>query len=220
MRLKNTLELWKDDVWFTSDTHYAHSNICKATSNWEGKKGTRDFDSLEKMNSTIVDNINKRVGMNSYLFHAGDWSFGGIDKIQEFSNRLVCDNIYLTFGNHDHFIEKNSDYNGVRVREYFSGVSDVLYITFRRTQHSKPETIFMGHYAHLVWDKSHHGALHVFGHSHGTINNMAVGKSMDIGIDNAFIEFGEYRPFSIWEVLKILDGKQKQHIDHHNDKTT
>jgi calcineurin-like phosphoesterase family protein len=220
MHLKKVFNLWEDDLWLTSDTHYAHTNICKGVSSWPGGRGTRDFKTLSQMNDVIVNGINNNVSKNSHLIHGGDWSFGGSDKIIEFSERINCDNIYHVYGNHDDNIRRNHPINGVKPQELFTTNSDVLYFTIKRTPDSKKETIFLSHYAHLVWDRSHHGAMHLFGHSHASINEHCVGKSMDIGIDNAFLLLGEYRPFSIKEVLKILDAKKVQKLDHHNEETT
>ncbi len=214
-------KLWEDDVWLTSDTHFGHSNICSASSSWSGKKGTRDFDSLDEMDETLLKNINSRLKKDSILLHAGDWSFGGEDNIWKFREKITCDNIYLTYGNHDHHIQRNQPFkNGVRPKELFIRTENVLNFSIQRTKSSKKETIMMSHYAHLVWDRSHHGSLHVFGHSHASINGHEVGKSMDIGVDNAFLKFGEYRPFHILEVLKILDAKEIHKIDHHDRSTT
>jgi len=93
------------NLYFTSDTHYGHSNICRATTNWtDADSVTRDFKSLDHMNDVIVDNINSIVGENDVLIHLGDWSFGGFDNIAEFRSRIVCKNVHLTYGNHDHHI--------------------------------------------------------------------------------------------------------------------
>lgn len=54
---------YETNVWITSDTHYHHKNICRATTEWRTDSGeipisqTRDFPSIERMNSTIVDRI-------------------------------------------------------------------------------------------------------------------------------------------------------------------
>lgn len=95
------------NVYLTSDTHYNHSNVCKATSTWSRKDKTRDFKSLSHMNQTIVDNINSTVGEDDILIHFGDWSFGGIESIWEFRKQIICKNIYLLFGNHDEKIIDN-----------------------------------------------------------------------------------------------------------------
>jgi hypothetical protein len=41
---------------------------------------------------------------------------------------------------------------------------------------------------------------------------------MDVGIDNAYKMFGEYRPFSLDEVVSILDKREIAFHDHHSPK--
>jgi calcineurin-like phosphoesterase family protein len=75
------------NIWFTSDTHYNHTNICRGVTNWRTPNGdipekqTRPFETIDRMNDTIVNNINSVVGQDDILIHLGDWSFGGFDKI-------------------------------------------------------------------------------------------------------------------------------------------
>lgn len=71
------------NIFFTSDTHYSHSNICRATSKWGDDNLTRDFKSLDQMNTELVNNINEIVGENDILIHLGDWSFGGFENIAD-----------------------------------------------------------------------------------------------------------------------------------------
>ena len=103
----------KSNIWITSDTHYGHKNICRGVTDWRLPDGlipveqTRDFSTIEKMNTAIVNNINSVVGQDDILIHLGDVSFNGFDQIREFYNRLVCKNIHLILGNHDTHIEKN-----------------------------------------------------------------------------------------------------------------
>jgi len=107
------IKLDKHKIFFTSDTHYGHTNICRGVSKWKDFNGnvpikqTRDFNTLEDMNDAIVKSINSVVGENDILFHLGDWSFGGFENIAEFRSRIVCKNIHLILGNHDHHIERN-----------------------------------------------------------------------------------------------------------------
>ena len=99
-------------VWFTSDTHYGHKNICRGVSEWDlndhgGHLSVRDFDTVDQMNDAIVNGINKYVNSEDYLIHLGDWSFGGIENIWNFRKRINCKNIILILGNHDHHIDKD-----------------------------------------------------------------------------------------------------------------
>ena len=83
-------------LYFTSDTHYNHTNICRGVTRWtDAEDITRDFKTLDQMNDRIVNGINSQVGQNDVLFHLGDWSFGGFEFIEQFRNRINCKNIHL-----------------------------------------------------------------------------------------------------------------------------
>jgi calcineurin-like phosphoesterase family protein len=125
-------------LFFTSDTHYNHSNSCSATTKWtNAQRLTREFNSLDHMNDTIVNNINSVVGENDILIHLGDWSFGGFENIEEFRNRLVCKNIHLVLGNHDHHIQRNKE----GVQSLFSSVHEYLYLNVVRPGVSKKDAM-------------------------------------------------------------------------------
>jgi len=178
-------------LFFTSDTHYSHKNICRATTEWtDAEDKTRDFKSLEHMNSTIVDNINSRVGEDDILFHLGDWSFGGFEKIQEFRDRIVCKNIHLILGNHDHHIEKDRD----GVRELFSSVNHYLDLEVVEAHSSKmipprSHRFIIMHYPIASWIDMNRGTMHLHGHVHLPPQHaVGPGKSMDVGMDGHFFD--------------------------------
>jgi len=191
-----------------SDSHYGHVNLIKGISKWEDKWGCRDFKGLEDHNKAILDGINNHVKYDDVLYHLGDWSFGGMENIKKFRYQVNCQTIHLCLGNHDEYIRKEIFYSSL-----FSSVQDVLQV--RHGQHK----FFMSHYAHRVWEGSHKGVIHCYGHSHSTIERESWGKSMDVGIDNAFKLLGEYRPFSIEEVISIMDKREIKFVDGHNKNT-
>lgn len=198
-------------LWFTSDTHYNHSNICKATTTWTHPDDlTRDFKSLEHMNSTIVDNINNNVKENDILIHLGDWSFGGFESIAEFRNRIVCKNIHLILGNHDHHIERNRE----DIRDLFSSVNHYLELSVNSKKFGFNSFVLM-HYPIASWNKMSEGVIHLHGHVH-LLNNHRIsqGKAMDVGVDgNGLL------PISLREILAIMEDqpikKLSLPVDHH-----
>jgi len=114
-------------IWFTSDTHYNHKNLCLGVSSWSNKHlSARKFDTLEEMNKLIVKNINDVVEENDILYHLGDWSFGGIENIWEFKKQINCKNVYLVPGNHDHHVKNNKPMATKWIR-YFNGPIDQWY---------------------------------------------------------------------------------------------
>lgn len=200
------------NTFFSSDFHGFHQNICRGVSHWigEGKEeNTRDFNTIEEMNIALLSSINNTVGLNDELWFLGDWSFGGFDNIKKFRDQINCQNIHFVFGNHDHHIENNK--NGIR--DLFKSVQYYKELTI------EGQKIILCHYAMRVWNKSHKGAIHLYGHSHGTLEYSTNGKSMDVGVDNAFKLFKEYRPFSFKEIKSILNKRDINFIDHHSKNT-
>ena len=208
------------NLFFTSDTHYGHNNICRATTNWtDADSVTRDFKSLDHMNDTIVNNINSIVGENDVLIHLGDWSFGGFENIAEFRNRIVCKNIHLTYGNHDHHIRRNKD----DIQSIFSSTQDYMHLDIRRPSikgkgmMDKFSFICM-HFPIASWDSMNTNMIHLHGHTHlPKYLRIAEGRAMDIGIDGNDLE-----PISLDEVVSLLKNQPIRKLclpkDHHEKR--
>lgn len=203
------------NVFLTSDSHFSHRNIVRGVTNWRLPNGeipveqTRDFPTIEKMNTAIVNNINQVVGQDDILIHLGDWSFNGFDQIREFYNRLVCKNIHLILGNHDTHIERNRD----NIQELFLSVSH--YNTLEMGDYK----FQLMHYPISSWDGLNKGVMHLHGHCHLPTNKrFGVGKRMDVGMDG----HPEFRPYNlIREVVPLLNKRPiKSEIgdDHHTDE--
>jgi calcineurin-like phosphoesterase family protein len=210
------IELQKGQrLFFTSDTHYNHSNICSATTKWESSSNlTREFNSLDHMNATLVNNINCMVGEDDILIHLGDWSFGGFEKVQEFRDRILCKNIHLVLGNHDHHIERNKE----GIQSLFSSVQNYLRLEVKRpiNKATTEKFIFVCmHYPIISWDGMNNENIHLFGHVHLPPHlRVMEGRAMDVGCDGNGLE-----PISMDEVLKILKNRpiKKSTLpkDHH-----
>lgn len=205
-------------LFFTSDTHYNHTNICRGVSNWGPGSRTRDFDTLDAMNAAMVDNINHTVGEDDILFHLGDWSFGGFENIEEFRKRIVCKNIHLLLGNHDHHIERDKE----GIRSLFSSVNE--YLRLEVTEENRlpsgthfKRTFILCHYPIASWHDMNRGVIHLHGHVHLEPHlRIAEGRAMDVGMDGNGME-----PVSFHKVLTLLDRRQIKTLslpsDHHSD---
>jgi calcineurin-like phosphoesterase family protein len=204
-------------LFFTSDTHYSHSNICRATTAWSVNNGyARDFNSLHEMNQSLIGNINNVVMENDILIHLGDWSFGGFDKIEEFRNQLICKNIHLVLGNHDHHIEKDKD----GVQALFSSVNQYLRLDVRRPNGKNVEkfSFVCMHYPIASWHDMSKGVIHLHGHVHLPLHlRISEGKAMDVGVDG-----NKLQPISLDEVFKIMDSRPIKKLalpkDHHEKR--
>lgn len=207
-------------VFFTSDTHYNHTNICRGVSNWDGARGTRDYKTLNQMNIDLQDNINMLVGENDILFHLGDWSFGGFEQIAEFRNKINCKNIHLFLGNHDHHILNNRE----DIRDLFTSVNEQRMVTIVvlpsvNNAPSAKHRFVMSHYPLASWQDMGQGVKHIHGHAH-TPHQFKVGpgRMMDVGMDGN----PNFQPYTLNEVLSLIADRPivsllRHGQDHHEE---
>lgn len=221
-------------IWFTSDLHYNHKNLCYGTSNWPSKEtSTRKFDTLEKMNSAIVDSVNQVVDQDDVLYMLGDWSFGGIESIWQLRQRVNCKTIHLILGNHDEHIKKNKilpnchfdcDINvldgpvpaihkderaiffSVHAQDLFTSVQNYLEIVIDK------QTFVLCHYPMEDWyQMNDKGSIMLHGHNHHALDNHPINatyRRMDVGID-----WKEFRPFSAEEIIRSMSKRKlKNHV--------
>jgi len=193
-------------VWFTADTHFGHKNVIKYCN--------RPYEDVYKMNNSIIDNWNSVVGKEDIVFHLGDFAFvkDATDIV-----RMLNGNIMLIPGNHDN--SKNGHVDGAKLHTFDSSGSiskfNILPELFEVDIQVEDEKIrfVLCHYPMRVWNKSHHGAIHLFGHCHGTLPDDPTSLSMDVGVDcNA------YTPISLDEVLLNMYKKTFKPVDHHGER--
>jgi calcineurin-like phosphoesterase family protein len=199
-------------VYITSDTHFGHKNIVRGVTNWRTQDGevpidsTRDFQTIEQMNERLIDGINHFVGQDDTLIMLGDVSFGGFDNIGIFLERLVCHNIHLILGNHDHHIDRNRDF----VQGRFLSVQHYLEVNI------EGRDFVLCHYPLQSWNGLNKGVIHLHGHVHLSPNRkFGNGKRLDVGMDGNGMD-----PYSISEIIKIMDKipvGSDMSGDHHLD---
>jgi len=201
------------NLWFTSDTHYNHANICSSTTQWSNPVTLRDFKTLEHMNAHIVGNINEMVGQDDILFHLGDWSFGGFEQIQIFRDSIFCKNVHIITGNHDHHIERNKE----DVQSLFSSVNKYVELNVKwdvATQLQREQSFILMHFPIASWNNLAKGVIHLHGHVHlPAERRIGPGKIMDVGVDGNGLN-----PISLEEILKIMEKQPINSMipdDHH-----
>ena len=199
-------------VWVTSDIHHSHKNICRGVTNWRTQDGqipinsTRDFQTIDEMNDVLVNNINSKVGQYDTLIMLGDISFGGFENIGKFLDRLVCKNIHLVLGNHDHHIRNNRE----NIQDKFISVSDYLQVKIY------DQDFVLSHYPFSSWNGLNKGVIHLHGHVHlSNKDKWGLGKRLDVGVDG-----NDYYPYSLSEIVHMMDRrsiKSEIDVDHHLD---
>jgi len=209
------------NLFFTSDTHFSHSNICSATTKWKDAGDTvRQFSSLEEMNRTLVNNINKVVGQDDILFHLGDWSFGGFEQIELFRSQILCKNIHIVLGNHDHHIERDKD----GIRSLFSSVHHFIpHLLVKREipgSNGKMERFdfCLFHYPIASWINMNQGIIHLHGHVHLPKHlKLGQGRSLDAGVDG-----NDLMPYSLDGAIRLVKNQPIRKLelpkDHHEKR--
>lgn len=139
---------------FTADQHFGHYNIIKYCN--------RPFKSAKEMDEAIIDNHNSVVGKNDTVIHLGDIAF--LKTFEELQRK------YISKLNGSHrFIRGNHD--------YWANNRTPMILEVKVGK----EKIVCCHYSMNIWNRSHHNAWHLFGHSHGQVPG--IGKSFDVGVD-------------------------------------
>ena len=167
-------------IWFTSDTHFGHTNIIRHCG--------RPFKNHEEHDAELIKRWNDQVGERDTVWHLGD--FGSFKRHEEWvipdTLGQLNGRIKIIFGNHDKLVEKYAD----MFDECFGTHREGAIIPFR----DRDFRMIMCHYPIVSWNGSFHGVAHIFGHIHSGPRKVVepIRNSYDIGVDNNFIkEVGE-----------------------------
>ena len=137
----------ENNVFFTSDTHFGHRGILDFCD--------RKYNSVEEMNEGLISNWNSVVKKEDFVFHLGDFAFGGSELWVNTLKRLNG-NIVLIKGNHD---AKN--YRET-FDKFFVYTANELFITVGEQQ------ILLNHYPLLTYAGIYrqNPVWQLFGHVH------------------------------------------------------
>ena len=179
------------NYWFTADTHFGHANIIKYCN--------RPFKDTVEMNETIISNWNKVVGDDDLVYHLGDFCFARHDyEVDSYLKRLNGLIVFIK-GNHDKLTWK--------LKNKFYAAYDSYHDIELNEQ-----KITLCHYKMAIWNRSHRGAWHLYGHSHGSVTNSPHDLSFDCGVD-----CHNFTPINFEQVKQIMSKKLWKPIDHHGD---
>lgn len=183
-----------DRIWFTGDQHWGHANIIRFSQ--------RPFTDVQAMNEALIENWNRVVGEKDTVYHLGDIFLMQVQEAKKVRARLHG-NICLIRGNHD----KTAD----SMKSAFAWVKDYHELKVEDPDaHDGQRRIVLCHYAFRVWNRSHHGSWHLYGHSHGSLPDDPNSLSFDAGVD-----CHDYAPISYSRVKEIMASKRFVPIDHH-----
>lgn len=184
-------------VYFVSDSHFGHSRIIQYCN--------RPFSSVDHMDETLIKNWNNVVKPSDFVYHLGDFAFYRDQKQTRNVIRSLNGNIVLIRGNHDEYLEPETLKLFNSVHSYYE-----LNIPDKDIPRGKQKIVLL-HFAMRVWNKSHHGSWHLYGHSHGTLPDDKHSLSFDVGVD-----CHNFTPISYEQVKQIMKTKTFKPVDHHD----
>lgn len=173
-------------IFFTSDTHFGHSNIIKYSK--------RPFADANEMDEALVENWNKTVSAKDDIWHLGDIIFS---KDLSILDRLNGKKHFLK-GNHDEYLIRN-DYH-YDIHSYDPSWRDYYELKYKDIK------FVLCHYPLLTWNKARYGSIHLHGHCHGTVNHLNTNiKRFDVGVD-----VYNYTPVSIDQIIEEANSKNTE----------
>lgn len=158
-------------TFFTSDTHFGHENIIRYC--------RRPFANTVEMDQAIIERWNEAVQDDDVIYHLGDFTLRGRDFAVRILRQLR--GRIRILGNHWHhdkrWLPSGFGASGLYGRSKY----EVEILPPLAVRNLGGRVLVMCHYPLGEWDRKHHGAWHLHGHSHGT--HRGYGALLDAGVD-------------------------------------
>jgi calcineurin-like phosphoesterase family protein len=183
---------------FTADPHFNHPGIVPMMGRVDGASAL--MGSIEEHDSKLISNINSMVDRDDELFILGDFAF---DKPGRYRQQINCKHIKFVMGNHD---------RKTKTSNVFGQCHDIIRTEAFNKKKTDSVKLYLCHYPTMYWDQSHNGVGHLYGHCHSQreeyLDQLEPGRrAIDVGVDNAYRLFGEYRPFSDYEIYDYMSRR-------------
>ena len=178
-------------IWLTSDQHWGHANVLHLG------KG-RPFNTIDEMNTALINNYNAVVKENDEVYFLGDVAYrGSANQVVNILRRLNTSKRYLLIGNHDHKNLKDPSF-----RMCFDWIKDYHELNYNKRLY------VMSHYPFASWRSSGHGSIMIHGHTHNNTDNSKYYR-IDVGVDNPLCALA---PISIDCIESIMKNKKTETI--------
>lgn len=173
-------------VYFIGDTHFHHYNILRYCS--------RPFENVNEMDDALVYNWNSVITDRDFVYHLGDVGFGDMsDILPKLRGRKI-----LILGSHD------KDVKRPEAAKHFEQIHHGFFELKMDGQ-----LVVLCHYCMQSWPKSFHGSWHLYGHSHGRIEEAETMLRFDVGVD-----VWDFKPVP-WDIVKRKMSLKKR-CDHYD----
>lgn len=142
------------------------------------------------MDESLIHNWNSVVTKSDTIWMLGDMIWGH-QNYRRILSRLNGQK-FLVLGNHD----TEQVYKKMQIDGLIQGMYKSKSVTI------DGQYIYLSHYPHRSWNRSFHGAWHLYGHCHNTIEDY--GLSTDCGVDK-----WNYTPVSFEQLKDYFKDRDK-----------
>lgn len=165
-----------NNIFFTADLHFGHSNILK-------HMPERPFASeglIKEHDEWLLDLWRSSVDKRDDIYILGDLTFLKSEDARHLLEKLPGRK-YLVEGNHDGSIRA--------YHNYFTSVHQILHIDIKHNRCpflEKTLRLSMCHYPMITWNHKSYGSVMLHGHCHGKLdehNSQSPDLRFDVGID-------------------------------------
>jgi calcineurin-like phosphoesterase family protein len=160
---------------FTADNHFGHEAIIGLSS--------RPFASVEEMDETMIANWNAVVQRGDNVWHVGDFAHRCDLKRRRAIFSRLNGSKHLVPGNHD---------DADTLSLAWASIGQIRQIIV------DGQKLVLCHYGMRTWPGSRRGAIHLYGHSHGTLPGNS--QCLDVGVD-----CWDFRPVTLAEIKEVLE---------------
>lgn len=174
---------------FISDTHFGHENILEEC--------RPQFRSIEEMNETIIQNINRKMTRRDVLYIMGDFAFRSRVSPVEYLEAIKPKKVLL-LGNHDKdWLRHLSDEDVAR-----------LFLGVYQTHSMKKNGIelHLNHFPMLAWNRSHYFGytFSICGHIHNARETSLAASlfPQTKGQFNAGVDINHFEPVTFAELVE------------------
>ena len=166
-------------TFFTADNHFGHASIIGMCN--------RPFNDVDQMDRAMIAAWNEVVSPGDNIWHLGDFAYRcDLTRKRAIFGRLNG-SLHLVPGNHD---DKDTMSLG------WASIGQIREITV------DGQRLVLCHYGLRTWPGAHRGALHLYGHSHGTLPGNA--QCLDVGAD-----VWNFRPVTLPAIRKVLERRSR-----------
>lgn len=215
------INLPDNKIWISGCSHFNHVPA------WHPSLyEIRGFKTIEEHDKWLLGEYAK-IPADSVLILLGDFALNSTPEAVESIFRQIPCKKYYVFGNHESQVSKyykklvaerlGEENRNIEIYPLTDEKSNLTFIGSYAEVILNKQFCVLSHFPLAIWNQSHHGALNLHSHNHGTFEeslpNYPYFKRLDCGVD---VFNG---PISFDKVKEIMLKKKIKQLDHHNEST-